>query len=47
MDYYDSIWKLFDSVLQDETERKIMKLIIKNKNHTEIIEEILDISGEV
>jgi hypothetical protein len=39
----DSIWILFDSLLQDEDQKKIMKLIIRDNDNEEIIRKILNI----
>lgn len=40
------IWILFDSIIQDETEKRIMKLIIDGKTSKEIIEQLLDVKSE-
>lgn len=42
----NSIWMLFDSIIQDETEKRIMKLIIDGKTSKEIVEELLDVKSE-
>ncbi len=42
MEDNETIWTLFDSLIQDKTEKKIMKLIIyEEKNPEKIIEELL------
>ena len=38
--------ELFDSLIQDKTEKKIMTLIIQGKTSDEIIEELLGIKEE-
>ena len=40
----DPLRELFDSILDDETERKIMKMIIDGKTTDEIIDNLLGIS---
>lgn len=37
---------LFDSIIQDETEKRIMKLIIDGKTSKEIVEVLLDVKSE-
>lgn len=41
MESNSDILSMFDSILSDELEKKLIKLILNEKNYDEIIEEIL------
>lgn len=43
---HNPIKELFDSLIEDETEKKIMRLIIEEKNPDEIIDHFLNINCE-
>jgi len=43
MELEDSIWPIFNSLLEDDLEKKLMRLIIRGKEPKEIIEELLEI----
>lgn len=45
MEKNETIWTLFDSLIQDETEKKILKLIYDEKDSEKIIEELLNIKN--
>lgn len=38
----DSIWPLFDSVIDDSIEKKILKLIVEGKTSEAIVKELLE-----
>lgn len=46
MEDNETIWTLFDSLIQDETEKKIMKLIYDEKDSEKIIEQLLKIKNK-
>jgi len=46
MDENKSIQNLFDSIIHDKTEKKIMNLILDNMDLDEIIKELLLNNGE-
>ena len=41
MESNSDILDLFDSILSDELEKKLIKLILNEKNYEEIVEEVL------
>jgi len=41
----DPLKELFDSLIDDETERKIIRWIIEGRNPEEIVEKLLGIDG--
>ena len=45
MEKNETIWALFDSLIQDKTEKKILKLIYDEKDSEKIIEELLNIKN--
>ncbi len=42
----DSIWMLYDSIIEDAIEKKIIKLIIDDKTPKEVINQILNVKAE-
>ncbi|MCL5067826.1 MAG: hypothetical protein M1368_05675 [Thaumarchaeota archaeon] len=38
----DSIWELFDSLIKDDREKKILKLVIDGQAPDEIVEKMLN-----
>ncbi|WP_214044011.1 hypothetical protein [Methanomethylovorans sp.] len=44
MESNSDILELFDSILSDELEKKLMRFILNEKKHEEIVEEILQLN---
>lgn len=42
----DPLLELFDTLIEDELENKIMRFIIQGKSEDEILKQLLEISGD-
>jgi hypothetical protein len=45
MDENNSIRLFFDSIIHDRTEKKIMNLILNNRDANDIVKQLLEYSG--